>query len=209
MNSVFINRLVGTCVVVIAAIVFIPSILDGEKVHYKEDFKAVPERPEFKTIDLQQSIDAKVAQADALKKDDMEDIQADDIAFEQQNNVSDSDFASEREIVEATISQGQQNIVNADIGSLAPRRTSENLTDMAYVIQLGSFSHAANVKALQTKLKTNGFKTFTRPVNTPNGTLTKVFVGPSLNREELQAQLPSLKALTKLNGKVTQFEITK
>lgn len=47
-NSSFINRLVGTSIVVIAAIVFIPNILDGEKVHYKEGFKAIPDRPEFK-----------------------------------------------------------------------------------------------------------------------------------------------------------------
>ena len=47
MNAGFINRLVGTTIVVVAAIVFIPNILDGEKVHYKEGFKAIPERPEF------------------------------------------------------------------------------------------------------------------------------------------------------------------
>eukprot|EP00764_Aduncisulcus_paluster_P000701 gnl/Carplike_NY0171/1098_a1494_701.p1 GENE.gnl/Carplike_NY0171/1098_a1494_701~~gnl/Carplike_NY0171/1098_a1494_701.p1 ORF type:complete len:124 (+),score=10.71 gnl/Carplike_NY0171/1098_a1494_701:574-945(+) len=89
------------------------------------------------------------------------------------------------------------------------RKPEENLTQMAYVIQLGSFSHAPNVKSLQEKLKANGFKTFTRPVKTPNGTLTKVFVGPSLSKKELESKLTELKQLTKLNGKVTQFEITK
>ena len=54
-----------------------------------------------------------------------------------------------------------------------------------------------------------GFKTFTKPIKTPNGTLTKVFVGPSLDKNELQKQLPQLKELTKLNGKVTQYEVTK
>ena len=78
MNSGFINRLVGTSIVVIAAIVFIPNILDGEKVHYKEGFKAIPERSEFKTIDLQESIDEKVAQAEPLKQEQIEDIAADD-----------------------------------------------------------------------------------------------------------------------------------
>ena len=53
------------------------------------------------------------------------------------------------------------------------------------------------------------FKTFTRPIKTPNGTLTKVFVGPSLSKKELESKLVELKQLTKLNGKVTQFEITK
>ncbi|MBH0094675.1 SPOR domain-containing protein [Pseudoalteromonas sp. SCQQ13] len=209
MNSSFINRLVGTSIVVIAAIVFIPNILDGEKVHYKEGFKAIPERSEFKTIDLQQEIDENVAGADSLQQDEIEDIQADDIAFEQQANIAQSDYTSEAKVVEALIAPKAQPRAAAPVQSIKPRQNNENLTSMAYVIQLGSFSHAANVKALQVKLQAKGFKTFTKPVKTPNGTLTKVFVGPSLNKNELQKQLPALKELTKLNGKITQFEVTK
>ncbi|MBE0421855.1 MULTISPECIES: SPOR domain-containing protein [Pseudoalteromonas] len=209
MNSSFINRLVGTSIVVIAAIVFIPNILDGEKVHYKEGFKAIPERSEFKTIDLQQEIDENVAGADSLQQDEIEDIQADDIAFEQQANIAQSDYTSEAKLVEAVIAPKAQPQAAAPVQSIKPRQNNENLTSMAYVIQLGSFSHAANVKALQAKLQAKGFKTFTKPVKTPNGTLTKVFVGPSLNKNELQKQLPALKELTKLNGKITQFEVTK
>lgn len=208
MNSGFINRLVGTSIVVIAAIVFIPNILDGEKVHYKEGFKAIPERSEFKTIDLQESIDQQVANAEPLKEDEIEDIQPDDAAFEQQNNSAETDVSAQPAMAEAVIADTKQSTVTAGQDDVT-RNTNENLTSMAYVIQLGSFSHAANVKALQAKLKTQGFKSFTRPIKTPNGTLTKVFVGPSLSKQELQSQLPALKELTKLNGKVTQFEVAK
>jgi len=207
-NSGFINRLVGTSIVVIAAIVFVPNILDGEKVHYKEGFKAIPERSEFKTIDLQESIDQQVANAEPLKEDEIEDIQPDDAAFEQQNNSAETDVSAQPAMVEAVIADTKQSTVTAGQDDVM-RNTNENLTSMAYVIQLGSFSHAANVKALQAKLKTQGFKSFTRPIKTPNGTLTKVFVGPSLSKQELQSQLPALKELTKLNGKVTQFEVAK
>ncbi len=213
MNSGFINRLVGTSIVVIAAIVFIPNILDGEKVHYKEGFKAIPDSPEFKTIDLQQSIDEKVADSEPLKQDEIEDITADDDILKQQPVVTESDYAEQPKLVEATIESKEQpkvkDVAPAKAKPIAPRKSDENLTSMAYVIQLGSFSHVANVKALQAKLKAQGFKTFTKPIKTPNGTLTKVFVGPSLNKAELQKQLPELKKLTKLNGKVTQYEVTK
>ncbi|MBQ4857232.1 SPOR domain-containing protein [Pseudoalteromonas sp. MMG007] len=213
MNSGFINRLVGTSIVVIAAIVFIPNILDGEKVHYKEGFKAIPDSPEFKTIDLQQSIDDKVADAEPLKPDEIEDITADDNILKQQPEATESDYAQQPKLVEATIEPKEQpkvkKVTPVKAKPIAPRKSDENLTSMAYVIQLGSFSHVANVKALQAKLKAQGFKTFTKPIKTPNGTLTKVFVGPSLNKAELQKQLPELKKLTKLNGKVTQYEVTK
>ena len=210
MNSGFINRLVGTSIVVIAAIVFIPNILDGEKVHYKEGFKAIPERSEFKTIDLQESIDEKVAQAEPLKQEQIEDIAADDDLL----TSKESQYAAEPEIVEASIEPqtAPEPVAKAPepvkAKPIAPRKSEENLTDMAYVIQLGSFSHAANVKALQAKLKAKGFKTFTKPIKTPNGTLTKVFVGPSLDKGELTKKLPELKAVNKLNGKVTQYSVS-
>ena len=217
MNAGFINRLVGTTIVVVAAIVFIPNILDGEKVHYKEGFKAIPERPEFTTIDLQEVIDNKVASAEQPSQIPVEDTQANDadlVAKETQQ------IDTAPQMVEASTDEPVINKAEPKVAVQEPvkpaaktpeptRKPEENLTQMAYVIQLGSFSHAPNVKSLQEKLKANGFKTFTRPIKTPNGTLTKVFVGPSLSKKELESKLPELKQLTKLNGKVTQFEITK
>jgi len=216
-NAGFINRLVGTTIVVVAAIVFIPNILDGEKVHYKEGFKAIPERPEFTTIDLQEVIDNKVASAEQPSQIPVEDTQANDadlVANETQQ------IDTVPQMVEASTDEPVINKTEPKVAVQEPakpvaktpeptRKPEENLTQMAYVIQLGSFSHAPNVKSLQEKLKANGFKTFTRPIKTPNGTLTKVFVGPSLSKKELESKLPELKQLTKLNGKVTQFEITK
>ncbi|MDC3188583.1 SPOR domain-containing protein [Pseudoalteromonas elyakovii] len=217
MNAGFINRLVGTTIVVVAAIVFIPNILDGEKVHYKEGFKAIPERPEFTTIDLQEVIDNKVASAEQPSQIPVEDTQANDAALVA-NETQQIDTAPQ--MVEASTDEPVINKAEPKVAVQEPakpvaktpeptRKPEENLTQMAYVIQLGSFSHAPNVKSLQEKLKANGFKTFTRPIKTPNGTLTKVFVGPSLSKKELESKLPELKQLTKLNGKVTQFEITK
>ena len=202
-NSGFINRLVGTSIVVIAAIVFIPNILDGEKVHYKEGFKAIPERPEFKTINLQEEIDNKVAEAEQPKQPEVEDIKADDAQLTQ--------VEEPKQLVEASTEQPDAKVIeqHAKKAEVPARAPQENLSKMAYVIQLGSFSHKPNVKSLLSKLNAKGFKTFTKPVKTANGTLTKVFVGPSLNKSELESKLPQLKELTKLNGKVTQFEITK
>ncbi|AXV64754.1 SPOR domain-containing protein [Pseudoalteromonas lipolytica] len=222
MNAGFINRLVGTTIVVVAAIVFIPNILDGEKVHYTDGFKAIPERPEFTTIDLQEAIDNKVASTEQPLAAQVEDIQADDakLASDHVKQIDEPakmvEASTDDTVTIAKIepkaevkTQVKAQPKPAEKTAEPARKAEENLTQMAYVIQLGSFSHAPNVKSLQEKLKANGFKTFTRPIKTPNGTLTKVFVGPSLNKKELESKLPELKQLTKLNGKVTQFEVTK
>ncbi|TQF71954.1 SPOR domain-containing protein [Pseudoalteromonas luteoviolacea] len=247
MNSGFVNRLVGTSIIVIAAIVFIPNILDGEKVHYKEGFKQIPERPDFTSIDLQENIDDRASLALDPKEEVIEDVIADDVNDAKHQNMSVDDKAQSGEEIaknsgslnQTHISEQTVQVTKAEIkepieetsneaSSIASndksitkqdaaaeleakpkleRPDSSNFTKMAYVIQLGSFSHKANVLALTDKLKKNGFKTFTRPVKTPNGTLTKVFVGPDLNKQKLEAKLPELKKLTKLNGRLTQFKV--
>lgn len=213
MNSGFINRLVGTTIVVIAAVVFIPNILDGEKVQFKEGFKTIPDRPEFKTVDL----DLEQAQADLESKlpDTSTEI-VDEIALDitpseiANTQVKQVDTATE---VVTTNTTAKSDVVEVSTFKPEPkvekRAKSENLTDFAYVIQLGSFSHKANVASLLAKLKKAGFTTFTKPISTPSGQLTKVFVGPMIKKSALERKLPALKTLTGLNGKVTVFDVTK
>jgi len=54
MTEVFKNRLIGSAILMVAAIVFLPDLLDGQKQVVKDDFKAVPERPEFAAVAQQQ-----------------------------------------------------------------------------------------------------------------------------------------------------------
>ncbi len=50
MTAVFTNRLIGTAILIVAAVVFLPDLLDGRKQVNKDDFKAIPERPEFAEV---------------------------------------------------------------------------------------------------------------------------------------------------------------
>jgi len=79
--------------------------------------------------------------------------------------------------------------------------------DAGWVIQLGSFRHEKNVKGLLNKLEKAGYRAFSRRIQTSSGPLTKVFVGPDLEKQKLEAALPHLKELTDLKGKVTTFKV--
>jgi DedD protein len=77
-NTGFVNRLVGTCIVVTAAIIFIPNILDGQKTSSFENFKPIPERPEFTKVDLREDIEQRAQLAAQIKQKPVENIVADD-----------------------------------------------------------------------------------------------------------------------------------
>jgi DedD protein len=93
----------------------------------------------------------------------------------------------------------QQTVVEQDVDRL--------LASAGWVVQLGSFRHKKNVQELLNRLDKAGYRAFSRPVKTNSGTLTKVFVGPDLQKGNLENALSHLKELTKLQGRVTPFTV--
>lgn len=213
MNPSFINRLVGTTIVVVAAIVFIPNILDGEKVQRKEGFKSIPERPEFEAISLEETTTAEKIREQAPQVPVIEEQAIDEaptLTAEPNQSLADiSNQVKPSNNDDTVVVETLKPEVIEEKVITAKRPEHSQLNEFAWVVQLGSFSHKANVQTLLAKLKSGGFTAFTKPIKTPSGVLTKVFVGPELEKQKLQRQLPKLKKLTGLDGKVTQFEISK
>ena len=101
MTAVFRNRLIGSAILIIAAIVFLPDLLDGQKQVNKDDFKAIPERPEFASVAQQQVFaqdqhDASRAEAMALpaEQPDGTDPQPEANAAQQGETLPDQTYAS-------------------------------------------------------------------------------------------------------------------
>ena len=80
----------------------------------------------------------------------------------------------------------------ASLSHRAPKPVAASGTGFA--VQLAAFSKAADATALRDRLRSAGFSAFTEAVSTDKGTLTRVRVGPVLNRAEadqLKAQVKS------------------
>ncbi len=60
---------------------------------------------------------------------------------------------------------------------------SSNVKSGIYTVQIGVFSDPANVKKLQQKLQTLGYKSYTEMVDTPKGEKIRLRAGPFANRE--------------------------
>ena len=61
-----------------------------------------------------------------------------------------------------------------------------------FAVQLGAFRDAAEAEALRNRVRGGGFSAFTEQVQTDQGRLTRVLVGPAVDRaaaEQLQAQV--------------------
>lgn len=70
----------------------------------------------------------------------------------------------------------------------------------SFVVQLGSFSKASNALGLRDKLKATGYKAFVKT----SGSVTRVYVGPPKNRADAEKTLEKLLADTKMKGIVVR-----
>ena len=193
MTRAFKQRLLGACILMVAAVVFLPDLLDGEKQVLKDDFEQIPTRPEFAGVQEQHVFDAEAVQqrrAEALAEHHLDEQPLD--AMEPEGEVLPS-----QDYAQVTLDDETTAIETADTPIPEVSRGNPALTEQAWTIRVGSFGQVSNASALQNKLQEAGFRTYTRQITNSNGvTLTSVFVGPDLRRSELEQQLATLQALT-------------
>ncbi|MCP3865600.1 MULTISPECIES: SPOR domain-containing protein [Marisediminitalea] len=197
MASALQNRLVGTVILVAVAVIFLPDMLDGKKTSNQDVFVNVPPAPNQKPIVNPEPFPAeRVASATQRPIEIVNEPALDD---EPEPQVAEPD-----ETVTAEVSSAGNDDLARQTVVEAPDEAS---TGNSWVIQLGSFRHQKNVKQLLDKLEDAGYRAFSKPIVTSSGPLTKVFVGPNLDKSTLETAIPHLQELTGLKGKVTTFSV--
>jgi DedD protein len=219
-SSALQNRLVGTAIVVAIAVIFLPNLLDGKQESKRNLFVELPQKPPMKTVKSPTPFDtAKVKEAATRKVEVISEQAIDDNPIPNQSaetkpksytadvqvpdvyQINESSSVAQTPKTESSMSSSleQQTVIEQDVDKL--------LASAGWVVQLGSFRHQKNVKELLNLLEKTGYRAFSRPVKTNSGTLTKVFVGPNLQKDNLENALSHLKEVTKLQGRVTPFTV--
>lgn len=218
MTDILKQRVVGLLLVVIAGVMFLPDILDGKKELTKEEFKKIPSRPEvndkpnlteFPTAEVIAKVKEKEPVTELEETSEKnETMEVNDKDLTEATNVIESDTTD----VLAEIDTAENKTQVAESKKEEPKSVTQTTNikptfdSSAWVIQLGSFKHTENAEALMSKLKQSGFVTFSKPVETRAGILSKVFVGPELDKNKLQIKQNELKELTGLDGKLTPYD---
>lgn len=183
MTPAFKHRLLGTVILVLVGVIFLPDLLDGEKQVVKDDFKVIPARPEFAAVPNQQAVES---QSMAAVRAEIANKVVDEPILDQATAIqTQTEELPAQEYAQVTVpSNSTNNLHNAA------------LTEAAWVVSVGSFSKQQNANELMLKLRQAGFVTYMRTVTNSNGLeLTSVLVGPELKKERLEQQLPKLQQI--------------
>lgn len=200
MTAKFKHRLLGTSILVLAGIIFLPDLLDGEKQIVKDDFKVIPDRPEFQGV--QEVVPFNGAEFATRAQQVREQTVSTEQALDETLAVERSEALPSQQYAQVTADNSGS--VKPEVSAAQPAVTAPatntpppSLSQAAWVVRVGSFSNQQNANALVTKLRQAGFTTFTRNItNSAGQPLTSVFVGPELRRDRLEQNLPKLQQLT-------------
>jgi len=198
--SQFKNRLVGVTILVASVVIFLPTIIDGKKTSYEDEFIATPIQPEIKRHSLPDS-EAQIDQTESNSAENSNQVANDVLAAQNKSQerprAKNADWEIEDVAESVTVSQ-----------ALPKSMEQKQLVESAWTIQLGAFRNAENINTLLKQLQKAGFQAHTVPREVTDGVLTRVFVGPDVSQKRLKEQLPRLKKLTQLDGKILPFKAT-
>lgn len=87
------------------------------------------------------------------------------------------------------------------------KSTSAAIAGKAWLVQLGSFSNAANAESLQKKLRGQGYNAYLQKSKvSKNGQMMKVLVGPETQRAKAELVLNKINKELRLKGFIVPFE---
>ena len=193
MASKFQSRLVGTIILVAVGVIVLPDVLDGKKLHYKEEFASIPIKPE---------LDSDVENFEILEpvEDDitLPDSPVEAVVQEQEGaQVAASEPDPTPTPKPEVIKQPEQVEV-----ATRPVQEKNQYEDSAWIIQLMALKNHENAVALVADLQKRGYQAHTKKENE----FTRVIVGPDVSKSKLERQVQELQKITGSKGQLLKFK---
>ncbi|WP_109407161.1 cell division protein DedD [Proteus faecis] len=214
MASKFQNRLVGAVVLVAVGVIFLPALLDGDKKYNEDQFASIPLVPKPGDEQEIESI-APIEQTSVPSTPSegaSEGMISEAVTGVEQPAVTTPESPA---VVPVTPVEPQQPtptpeppaVVTPPVQpSTPPVQETKPPKGEAWVVQLGALKNAAKVEEIIAKMHFSGYPVYTIPARPVAGQVTRIYIGPSASKSELQAILPHLKELTGLQGEVRAYK---
>ncbi len=195
MASKFQSRLVGTIILVAVGVIVLPDVLDGKKLHYKEEFASIPIKPE---------LDSDVENFEMLEpvEDDAALPQSPVEMVVQESEEPEASLSEPESVPEPTTQQEETK--QPQVVEVAPRQVEETnqYEESAWIIQLMALKNHDNAVALVADLQKRGYQAHTKKENE----FTRVIVGPDVSKSKLERQVQELQKITGSKGQLLKFK---
>ena len=201
MNQGAKQRIVGTAVLLALALIFLPIIFDGEGSYQAPVSSRIPEAPIISILpEPTQSRPVIVGNVDTIEPKAPETVslieEVAELVEEPSAAIATQETVNDVEITES-----------GPIFSREVPQLSDAGLPQGWVVRLGSFSDSENASNLVTRLQDAGYKAYSRVIRSSQQTLTGVFVGPWLDRGQVNEYQQKLQEEFNLAGLVVRYEL--
>ncbi|MCG9700478.1 SPOR domain-containing protein [Vibrio natriegens] len=193
MASKFQSRLVGTIILVAVGVIVLPDVLDGKKLHYKEEFASIPIKPELdsdvENFEILEPVEDDIALPDSPVEAVVQESEEPQVAVSkpQPEPVAQQEETKQPEQVEV---------------AARPVVEKNQYEDSAWIIQLMALKNHDNAVALVADLQKRGYQAHTKQENE----FTRVIVGPDVSKSKLERQVQELQKITGSKGQLLKFK---
>ena len=202
------QRIVGTVVLLACCLIFLPIVFDGEGSYEPALTSRIPDPTQITILpEPQQTRPVIIADSDVPAVPPPE-TEADQPASAEQISDSDAEIAS-------TIAQ-ETTAAGPEVSESVPAYTRQDETlpqlgedglPSGWSVRLGLFSNADNAAILLERLQEAGYRAYMREIESDEGLLRGVFVGPWLDRQLSAGYQSSLQEEFQLAGIVVPYEM--
>lgn len=193
MASKFQSRLVGTIILVAVGVIVLPDVLDGKKLHYKEEFASIPIKPELdsdvENFEILEPVEDDITLPDSPVEAVVQEREDAQVAVSEPEPVP----TSKPEIIKQP---EQVEVVTR------PVQEKNQYEDSAWIIQLMALKNHENAVALVADLQKRGYQAHTKKENE----FTRVIVGPDVSKSKLERQVQELQKITGSKGQLLKFK---
>jgi DedD protein len=224
------QRIIGTIVLGLVAVIVLPMIFDGEGSYQPPLETRIPPVAERPNVD--RSLPQRpviTADSDAIRirpETPLDEAPAGETAPTDQSVASGAaadasaeqavdDSSATGELAEAavetqespaTIEETAPAAEPPDTAAITAALDNQGLPE-AWSVRLASFSNQTNASNLLNRLLSDGHRAYTRQISSSQGQLTAVFVGPLIDRPAAQQLLEQMRQDYQLSGLVVRYQI--
>ena len=192
MNQNIKQRVVGALVLLAVALIFLPVIFDGQGSYQQNLQSRIPEPPLSPQMpDTTPTRPTIVADSDAI------------IIPPEASTVSDT---SQPSVNNNSDEVDLPKVETDKLTATSPSLDAQGLP-RGWSVRLASFSSVENASRLVSRLLDDGYKAYSREIQSSQGVLRAVFVGPGVRQERIQQLRLQLQEVYDLAGIVVPFEL--
>ena len=210
------ERLVGATVLVLLAVVFVPMLLDVPWKEGEGTPDAIPERPRggftTKTISLGEPetprLDAEIEREHRRHAQEATDAPRDSTGTSATASATTTRNETSLAAAPQEPAVAPQESAAASQEPAAARESAAEAAGTApggWAVQLGSFSVPKNALALRDRLRSKGYAAFIESGFTAEGEVSRVFVGPVLERGRAESSMAKLRREMQIEGIVVRY----